>query len=130
MGLLSRIRPFPGYRHDCPRPSGRGRRPEAGRGGGCWHIESRDRGGGACPLPVCPSPRGDTSHGPVHGEGLKSGLARGFTLPDAPFPGYRRDCPQPETGWGRRPCKARLLPSLLCDCWRIHSHASKSLNVR
>ena len=25
----------PGYRHDCPRPPGRGRRPEAGRGGGC-----------------------------------------------------------------------------------------------
>jgi hypothetical protein len=25
---------FLGYRHDCPLPSGRGRRPEAGRGGG------------------------------------------------------------------------------------------------
>ena len=165
---------FPGYRHDCPRPSGRGRRPEAGRGGGCRHIEYRDRGGGFlppprlphppwrypprssvwggaeegasawvyspgyglslgiattapaprgggegrrpggvgdagilnpetgegafCPLPVCPSPRGDTSHGPGYGEGLKNELVRGFPLPDTALLGYPP--PGGRMGWG------------------------------
>jgi hypothetical protein len=40
------------------------------------------------PLPVCPSPRGDTSHGPVSGASLKRELVCGFALPDTVFPGY------------------------------------------
>jgi hypothetical protein len=75
-----------GYRHDCPRPSGRGRRPEAGRGGGCQYIETRDRGGGFCPLPVCPSPRGDTSHGPAYGEEPEEGASAGVYSPGYGFP--------------------------------------------
>jgi hypothetical protein len=36
---------FPGYRHDCPRPPrGRGRRPEAGRGGGILQPETGGAG--------------------------------------------------------------------------------------
>ena len=90
---------------------GVGARPTARRNGTtlphlralCSHIEARETGEGAfCPLPVCPSPRGDTSHGPVYGENLKRELAQGFTLPDTAFLGYRHDCPRP-SGRGRRP---------------------------
>ncbi len=64
-------------------------------------MNPRVTGEGAfCPLPVCPSPRGDTSHGPGYGEGLKRGPARGFPLPDTVFLGYRHDCPRPPRGGG------------------------------
>ncbi len=55
----------------------------------CSHIESRETGEGA----FCPLPHGRSSHGPVCGESQKKEPARGFTLPDTVFPGYRHDCP-------------------------------------
>ncbi len=80
-------------------------------GGGCWHIESRDRGGGFLPPPRQPHPRGDIPHGPAYGENLKKELARGFILPGTafprvspalPLPGERRDAGilKVETGEG------------------------------
>ena len=45
------------YRHDCPRPLGRGRRPEAGRGGAGETCESlRETGEGETPSPSAPPP--------------------------------------------------------------------------
>jgi hypothetical protein len=55
--VYSPRRAFPRVSPRLPSAPRRGRRPEAGRGGGCRHIESRDRGGGFCPLPVCPTPQ-------------------------------------------------------------------------
>jgi hypothetical protein len=58
-----------GIASHCPRPlRGRGRRPEAGRGGG---YEEGPTGSAACgegarPL-SCPHPWGDSHHGPQHG---------------------------------------------------------------
>jgi hypothetical protein len=74
---------FPGYRHDCPR---------LGRGGGCRHVESRDRGGGTCPPPRLPLPQGRY---------LPRSSVWGYA-PDTAFPGYRHDCPRLGRGGGCR----------------------------
>ena len=129
-GDTPRVRPFPGYRHDCPRPSrggGGGQRP-GGVGDadilraeilGGWSsgfsgaplpgvgdvgILKAETGEGAfCPLPVCPTPRGDASHGPVYGASLKRELAQGFALPGTAFPRVSPRLPPPLPGRGRRP---------------------------
>ena len=62
------------------------------------HTESRQEGA-FCPL-VCPPPRGDTSHGPGSGEGLKREPARGFPLPNTVFLGYRLTAPLREGAGG------------------------------
>ena len=69
-------------------------------------ILKAETGEGAfCPLPVCPSPRGDTSHGPVYGASLKRELAQGFTLLDTAFPRVsplqgRGEEARGRAGWG------------------------------
>jgi hypothetical protein len=94
--------PFLGYRHDCPRPRGGGGGRRPGGVGDAGILKAETGGGAFAPSPSAPPPRGDTSHGPVYGEGLKGEPARGFTLPDAPFLGYRHDYPRPSgRGWGR-----------------------------
>ena len=52
---------------------------------GVWELEAGE--GGASP-PVGPSPRGDSHHGPLHGENPERSRAR---LPT----GYREHCPRP-----------------------------------
>jgi hypothetical protein len=118
------------------------------RAGDTGILNPRVTGEGAfCPLPVCPSPRGDTSHGPGYGEGLKNELARGFILPDTALPGYHHDCPRPPGGGGgQRPggvgdagilkpgrregeaSQSQVTTLISCDCWR--SISSKSLKIR
>ena len=56
---------FPGYRHILPPPlGGRGRRPQAGRGGDFDVPPCAGRGRAPSPDP---SPRGDSHHGPQYG---------------------------------------------------------------
>ncbi|KUK61362.1 MAG: Uncharacterized protein XD82_1152 [Methanoculleus marisnigri] len=64
LGSHSGARLSTGYRHDCPRPWGWGRRPEAGQGGVdevCGSSRVRDRGGGD------PHPARRYPHGPLAG---------------------------------------------------------------
>jgi hypothetical protein len=94
--------PLPPWR--CPHGPGYGGELEekAGRGGGCRHIATRDRGEAHAPSPSAPPPW-RCPHGPGYGGELEEKAGRGFALPDAVFPGYRHDCPRPPGGRGRRP---------------------------
>ncbi len=90
---------FPGYRHDCPR---------LGRGGGCRHVESRDRGGGTCPPPRLPLPQGRyLPRSSVWGEpeektGVWVGDAGIFRLPLPPrrYPPRSSECVSPGRSGG------------------------------
>ena len=55
----------PGIATTAPAPSGRGRGPEAGRGGAGETCESL-RETGETPAPRAPTPNGDSHHGPLH----------------------------------------------------------------
>ena len=44
-------------------------------------LEAETGEGAHAPLPVCPSPRGDTSHGPVSGENLRKKPVCGWGMP-------------------------------------------------
>jgi hypothetical protein len=88
--------------------------PRPGQGRRYSHTETRDRGGGFCPLPVCPSPRGDTSHGPVYGD----------TPRIRPSPGI----PGPGRGGGGG-AKSGHSPHY-CVIVGVPPHSPKSLTVR
>ncbi|MCE5339112.1 MAG: hypothetical protein LLF90_10575, partial [Methanomicrobiaceae archaeon] len=59
---------LPAIAMTAPAPGGRGRRPEAGRGGVYRHTWRMETGEGAGPLPVSLSPYGDSHHGPPQGK--------------------------------------------------------------
>ena len=120
-GDTPRIRPFPGYRHDCPRPGrggGGGQRPG---GVGDVSILKVETGEGAfCPRPICPtpgamSPRVYIPHGCISPTVQCPGIHPGYGL----SPGIATTAPAPRGRGGgcwhidrrERPRKARLPPS-------------------
>ena len=71
-----------------------------GRGGGCRHIATRDRGGAFCPLPVCPTPVEMSPRSRVWGRTWRKGR-RGGSLSRMRFsPGIATTAPAPPGGGG------------------------------
>ena len=136
------------------------RRPEAGRGGGCRHIESRetgegwgmpaygkrrDRGGGFLPPPRLPHPRGDVPTVQRMGENLEKRPARGGgcqhiesgetgerRMPPR-LPNPHRSISPTVQGMGRTWRKGRRGmgdASILCVIVGVPPHASRSSKIR